>query len=71
VSADDEVNGITLQDAARNHGLRAAYGFFGGLKKECELTFEIVAPSRKKIGHTKEAGHVNVVTARVHDAVVQ
>jgi hypothetical protein len=71
VSADDEVNGISLQDATFDHGSRTANGFFGGLKEERELALEIVAPSRKEIGHTKEPGHVNVVTARVHDAVVQ
>jgi len=48
VSADDEVNGISLQDATFDHGSRTANGFLRRLKEERELALEIVAPSPRR-----------------------
>ena len=70
MSADDEVDGIAVQDATLDHCPRSADSFFGGLKEKRELSLEFLAPSCQEIGHTEQPRYVDVVPARVHDTTV-
>ena len=67
---NDDVDRIVAQHAAFDHRGRAAERLFGRLEEQRELSGELLLTAGEKIGDAEESRGMDVVSARVHDAVV-
>jgi hypothetical protein len=69
VQTEDRIDGEPVEQPVRDHRLGAESVFFGGLEDQVDGAGE-AALSRQDMGGAQQHGHVAVVAAGVHDAVV-